>query len=523
MKETVELFRERFRTLALVEFNPKELVPDEADWQTVRLLIEAADVVDDIFWQQSSSDYDRAELLAQAGGDEELKEIILFNYGPYDRLDNNGALLPVKPKCPAAGFYPPDLTRKEFASNLRTHPNLRAAFESPYTVIRRDNSHLTAIPYHDVYREQVKHLRKLLDKASVSARHLDFKRFLAQRAKDLLKDDYYESDSLWVGLLDNPVDAVIGPYEVYEDTLMNLKAAYEAMILARDFGETEKIRHFQSELPGLCRALEPELGNSLEVEVSRVELSVANLIYTGGDARKAIPAIAFTLPNDERVIEEIGSRQVMLKNVQEAKFNFVTWPISNQIIPSANDRETSARHFFDHTLFHEISHSIGPQRIERDGELTTVNRSLKQYYSVLEEAKADALAACFMLCKSDEKSSRTFLDTYISGFLRPIRFGLNTAHGGANTIQFNFLRQNQALEIDDKTGAIFINPSRARKAIASLTSNILAIQERGDFAAAREFVSTYCTINPEIDQLLHKISSIPIDIRIKYKNVPRKS
>lgn len=519
MKKNNVVSRKKFRQLAPVEFDPKELLPAGANAQSVNHLLKAADVADNIFWQQMSSDYDPSSLLALASDDEELKEMLLFNYGPYDNLSNETPFMPAPPHFPGAGFYSRELTREKLISYLNSHPEFKASFESPYTIIRTDNSHLTAIPYHEAYQDQVKRLSDLLALASRAEPHPGFRRFLAQRAKDLLTDDYFKSESLWVGLTNNPIDLVIGPIEVYVDQLMGLKAAYEAIVLGHDFEESIKIQHFQNELPALCKSLEAEIGKSLEVEDSRVKLSIANLIYASGDARRAIPATAFNLPNDERVLEEIGSRQVILKNVLEAKFHFVMWPIFNHLLESSPiSKETAFRNFFNHTLFHEIAHSIGPHRINQNGELTTVNRALQQYYSVLEEAKADTLAACLMLKISSGSGSQAFLETYISGFLRSIRFGLANAHGGSNAIQFNFLVKEGAMTVDNEAVGIVINYPRAHKAILKLATEIISIEERGDFEKAKRFVSKYCTTYNDLNSLVHKVRDFPIDIRISYKS-----
>jgi hypothetical protein len=363
----------------------------------------------------------------------------------------------------------------------------------------------------------VSSLSSLLGEASRTEEDPLFSEFLAQRAKDLRTDDYYRSDTMWVRLADNPLDLVVGPYEVYEDKLMGLKAAYEAMVLGRDLVESGKVQHFQHDLPSLCRSLQGEAGRQLNVGRSKVALSVANLIYGGGDARKAIPAIAFSLPNDERTIEEVGSRQVILRNVLEAKFRLVDWQLHKRLLQTPlDDEEVAFRFFFDHTLFHEISHPIGPHRITRDGEATTVNRSLKQHYSVLEETKADTLAACFILQMAGGSDIRIFLETYIPGFLRAIRFGLSSSHGGANAIQFNFLLQEGAFEVDAKAGKISVNEQKAPRALTRLVSSVIAIQERGDFEAAHRFVADFCIMSPEIRVLTDRVSDLPVDIRIRF-------
>jgi len=520
MSVTADAIRDRFRRLALVEIDPMRFLPSGSYAQIAGLLFEAADVVDEIFWRQVSPDQDKSSLLAQAGDDQELRELLLFNYGPYDRLNNNAPLLDSTPKAPGAGFYPIDLTQKEFADYIRDHPESKKAFESPYTVIRRESTGLVAVPYHDAYQEQVGILSGLLYKASLVQEDSPFHRFLAQRAKDVRTDDYHESDGLWTALRDCPMDLVVGPIEAYEDRLIGLKAAYEAMVLSRDLEESGKISHLWRDLPSLCKSLERESGKSLKIEGTRVALSVENLMYAGGDARKAIPAVGFTLPNDERVIEGVGARQVILKNILEGKFHGVVWPIVNCLLGRRSDDQDEAfQSFFEHVLFHEISHSIGPHRITVDGHSTTVNRSLMQYHSVLEELKADILGACFVLILGDVSHAERFLETYVADCLRAVRFGLSEAHGGANAIQLNYLLRESALTTDKTSGRLTVDPVRARKALLRLSAEIIDIQSRGDFAAAKAFVSVFCVHNPDIEALLRRVSDLPIDIRVRYKTL----
>lgn len=507
--------KERFNKMASVDF-------DFADW-AVNLptnfdqLLQAIDIADEIFWEQMSAQYDRDEILKEAGDDEELRELILFNYGPYDRLNDDSPFLRVPPKDPALDFYPRNFTREDFTAYVQEHPESRAAFESPYTVIRQKNSGFEAIPYHEVYRDKVNTLSSVLKQASESEPDASFRQYLSQKASDLLTDDYYKSDRLWVGLESNPIDLVVGPYEVYEDQLMGLKAAYEAILLARDFGESIKIREIETEVRGLCGSLEPVLGKALHFEDSRVKLSVARLLYAGGEGRVATPAIAFNLPNDEQVLEEVGSRQIILINVLQAKFDLVAWPMLLKLFPNTlANHDTAFREFFNHTIFHEISHSIGPQRILKNGSLTTVNRCLKQHYSVLEEAKADTLATCFKLTIMEPANMHTFMENYVAGLIRAIRFGLGSAHGGSNAIQLNFMLRENAIRVENDRIVIHEN---ARKAVFKLTANILDIQERGDFGGAKTFVESFCTVTNDVRTVIDSVISIPTDIRIRYNSL----
>lgn len=517
MNEKLESARARFRKLAVFEVDAKQATT-QSHWARTKLLLEAADVVDQLFWQQAGPEPDYQLLLEQLGDDEELREMFLFNRGPYDRFNHNEPFLEVEPEFEGRRFYPRDLGREEFAARIHNDPKDRSVFESPHTVIRRENSHLIAVPYHEAYPELVHQLSALLSNASNLESHPQFREFLAQRARDLLTDDYYASDTLWVSLNGNPLDFVVGPYEVYEDDLLGLKASYEAVLFQSDREATERFQQTQHELLSVCKDVERELGRTIRVQDSRVKLSIANLVYAGGEARTAVPAIAFSLPNDERVIEEVGSRQVILKNVIEAKFNLVADKLAHELLREPLDYKTSFHNLFEHTVFHEISHSLGPQRIIVNGEPTTVNRSLKQLHSVLEEAKADALGACLALTAGQNIDARLFLNSFVGNFLRPIRFGLDQAHGGANAIQFNYLLHERAFRIDDNTGRLSIDETRSRDAVFKLAATILSIQEQGDFAGASEFVKKFCITTPELSRLLQRVEHVPIDIRIRYLN-----
>ena len=196
----------------------------------------------------------------------------------------------------------------------------------------------------------------------------------------------------------------------------------------------------------------------------------------------------------------------------------VAHKIENRVLKEPLKKNEAFPHFFIHTLFHEISHSLGPQRIVVNGEQTTVNRSLKQHHSVLEEVKADTLGACLALHLDKNLDVNSFLRGHIARFVRSIRFGLEQAHGGGNAIQFNYLLREGAFKVNIQTGKLSVNTTRARDAIFKLASNILGIQERGDWRAAANIVNGFRIVSPEIQAMLERVKDLPIDIRIRYSN-----
>ena len=107
---------------------------------------------------------------------------------------------------------------------------------------------------------------------------------------------------------------------MYEDEWFNYKAAFEAFITVKDPSESAQLQRFagalqdiENHLPIEPRYRNPRLG-------AMAPIAVVNTVFSAGDANRGVQTAAFNLPNDERVIREKGSKRVMLKNNQQAKF-----------------------------------------------------------------------------------------------------------------------------------------------------------------------------------------------------------
>ncbi len=189
--------------------------------------------------------------------------------------------------------------------------------------------------------------------------------------------------------LDASIEPTIGPYEVYEDEWFNYKAAFEAFITLRDDAETAKLQKFGAALQDIENHLpiDPALRNPALGALAPIR--VVNVVFTAGDGNRGVQTAAFNLPNDERVIREKGSKRVMLKNVQEAKFRMVLQPIAQVALAPADRQKVSFDAFFTHILMHELMHGLGPHDIRSAARKTTVRQELKETYSAIEEAKAD--------------------------------------------------------------------------------------------------------------------------------------
>ena len=195
--------------------------------QMIPLLIEAADIMNELFWYEAYGD---PTVLLSGVQNDSLNQYIHINYGPWDRLENNEPfVVGVGPKPAGANFYPADITKEEFeAANLPDKT-------SQYTLIRRNpDRSLTVVPYHVAFAPQVKKAAQLLEQAAALAEDPGFKNYLQLRAQALLTDNYQPSDLAWMDMKNNKIDVVIGPIETYEDHLFGYKAAHEAYILIKD-------------------------------------------------------------------------------------------------------------------------------------------------------------------------------------------------------------------------------------------------------------------------------------------------
>lgn len=489
----------------------------------VKKLVQASDVLDEIFLRQVSSENPalRGRLAGASGpGMEAARGYFDIMYGPWDRLEHNEPFLAVGPKPPGAAYYPEDLTAEEFQSWLADHPADSVAFTSYYTLIRRRGDSLVAIPYSEEYRGRLQEAAGLLREAAELAENESLARFLRMRAESFLSNEYRESEVAWVELQDNRIAPTIGPYEVYEDNLLGYKAAFESFITVRDPEASQRLQALASHLPALEEALPiPDEHKNLERDFSS-PISVVTEVYTAGDTRAGVQTLAFNLPNDPVVREKAGSKKVMLQNVVEAKFRNILRPIALQVMDSAQAQRVGVDPYFTRILMHELAHGIGPDYVTGQPELT-VNGALRDRYSAIEEAKADAVGthSLRVLTERGVYSEDFLRQVYIghaADLFRCVRFGTSEAHGLGCLTQFNYLREAGALAYDQESGRFRVELDEMPGAIESLAREYLMIEATGDYEAAGQFMEEYGQVPRELEEARERLSAVPVDIRPSY-------
>ena len=492
-------------------------------------LIEAARAVDRIFlqqyWSGNLAEYEALQKDRSPLGQARLQYFWL-NKGPWSVLDENKAFLPGVPpaKLPGSDYYPADMTKDEFNAWLQTlTPAEQEQATGFFTVVRREaQGKLTLVPYSEAYKPDLEQAAKLLKEAAALTTNASLKKFLDARAAAFLSNDYRPSDLAWMDL-DAPVDVTIGPYETYSDEIFGYKAAFEAYINVRDDRETAKLARFsahlqeiEDHLPEDPRYRNPRLG-------ALSPIRVVDEVYGGGEGDQGIQTTAYNLPNDEAVVREKGSKRVMLKNVQEAKFKTVLLPIAHRLLAPAERKDVSFESFFTHTLMHELMHGLGPQQITVAGRATTPRLELKDLYGTIEEAKADVTglwALQFLIDKGQSgleaqgkaMAERRLYTTYLASSFRSVRFGVQDAHGRGMALQFNWYLDHGGY-VPRPDGTFAVDVPRMKEAVASLAHELLTLEATGDYAGARKLLDTMGIIRPELQKALDRLGGIPVDIQ----------
>ena len=446
----------------------------------------------------------------------------VLNKGPWSRLDHNEPFVPgAPPKPPQGNFYPAGATKAEVEAWLQTLSEAeRRQATAFFTTIRRGpDGRFIAVPYSLEYQGELARVSTLLREAAALTQQPTLQRYLETRAAALLSNDYYESDVAWMEL-DATIEPTIGPYEVYEDEWFNYKAAFESFITVRDDTETQKLARFGGELQEIENNLpidpkyrNPKLG-------ALAPIRVVNTVFSAGDANRGVQTAAFNLPNDERVIAEKGSKRVMLKNNQEAKFRMVLQPIARVALSAADQQNVAFDAFFTHILMHELMHGLGPHNITVGGRSSTVRQEFKDTYSATEEAKAD-ISGLFALQflvdrgKLDKKFEQTMYTTYLASMFRSIRFGINEAHGRGVAIQLNYFLDHGGVTVAPD-GTFAVDASRIKQNVIDLTRDIMTMQAVGDYNAAKQLIETLGVVRPPVQTVLDRLKDVPVDIEPRF-------
>ena len=475
--------------------------------QVLPLLIEAAQIMDELFWKQA---YPQRDSLLATIKDEKTKDFVKINYGPWDRLNGDKPFVAgIGEKPLGVTFYPLDMTKEELEkSDVKDKQGL-------YSVIRRENGKLVSIPYHIYFANELQRASSLLKQAALITDDAGLKKYLNLRADALVSDNYTASDYAWLDMKTNGLDIIIGPIENYEDKLFNARASFESYVLVKDKEWSKRLAKYVALLPELQKGLPVADKYKKEVPGTDSELNAYDVVFYAGDCNSGSKTIAVNLPNDEKIQQEKGTRRSQLKNAMKAKFDKILVPIANVLIDKEQQKYIKFDAFFANVMFHEVAHGLGIKNTVTGKGM--VRNALQEQYSWLEEGKADVLGLYMVtgLLKKGELQGdiKDYYTTYMAGILRSVRFGASSAHGKANMQCFNFFQEKGAFERTAQ-GAYKVNYDKFASAMNELSAVILTLQGNGDKVAVEKAQKERGVIKTELQTDLDKLAQkgIPVDV-----------
>ncbi|MGF7148310.1 hypothetical protein FHS96_001938 [Sphingomonas zeicaulis] len=511
--------------IARIDMNVDTAFLSDEEKKVVNLLIKASDLMSQIYLRQAyaANPEVRTQIAAMPAGPKRdaLLDMFDLHFGPWDTLAEDHAFFGRAQRPAGAGFYPADLTRAQFDAYLAKHPDEKAALTDAYTVVKREGDRLVAVPYSVAYREWLEPAAKLLEEAAATTTNPSLKRFLSLRAKAFGTNDYYESELAWMDLSGTPIEIAIGPYEVYTDKLYGAKTAFESFLTIKNPEESAALDKYKRYLRDMEANLPVEERFKNFQRGFASPIVVAEQIRGGGDNVPGVQTVAFNLPNDERVREAKGAKKVILANVLGAKFDRILQPMAGKVLVPDQAGLVVKKYMEAETLFHELSHSLGPGSITVDGRKTTVNAELKELNSALEEGKADIMGVwniLFMMEKGEMPAAEEpqLWATYFAGIFRAVRFGIDEAHGQGAAMQYSYLKEKGAFVWDEEARRYRIDNAKMRAGLAALIADVVRLQGTGDYAGTKAFLSRYGKLDDDAETVIEGLNGIPVDIQPKY-------
>jgi hypothetical protein len=450
--------------------------------------------------------------------------------GPIaELLDNTrAAFLPVDAVTPGKNVYPWGIDKAEIDAWLAAHPGQRDTILGLRTVVRRadaamlredaarlarhpvlatlhpglaeklarlaaapDPKTLYAVPYSVAYADEMLRVFGLLNEAAdaIAPEDEDFARYLRNRARDLLSDDYESGDAAWVNGRFKHFDAQIGAYEAYDDELFGNKAFLGVSLMVERTADTATLREA---LKGL-QVLEESLPYAPHKRVREdIPVGIYDVIADFGDARGGNTATI--LPNESYLVRRYGRRIMIRSNILRYPERFAQsrelW--AAVVAPAHRDDFDPDGELYD-TLWHEIGHYLGVDRT-RDGR--DLRAALEADADVLEEMKAD-LVSLFVgesLRRQGYYDDRKLRALYAAGIRRALidaKPRRDQVYDTMQLIQWNFFLENGLLAFDRDSGTLRIDYAKYHQVIGKLLAMVLDLQAQGDKAAADRFIAHY--------------------------------
>ncbi|HMG73461.1 MAG TPA: zincin-like metallopeptidase domain-containing protein [Pyrinomonadaceae bacterium] len=461
--------------------------------------------------------------------------------------------LPVDPVVPGKNMYPWGVKKEEIETFLTTHPEKRDEIMDLRTVVRINTRNTVlqdvgklehypaisalhpnlrrnllaliggkpkslhhedlsaspetvkgfyAIPYSLAYAEELTKAHALLNEAADALQKDDeeFARYLRNRARDLLSDDYESGDAAWVTGHFKNLNAQIGSYETYDDELFGVKTFFAFSLLATRQQETTALRQAMKGL----QALEDSLPYDHHKRVREdIPVGVYDVVADFGQARGGNTATI--LPNESYLARRYGRTILLRANIMREPniFEGTSRGFAAAVGEDQANALTSDGNFY-RTLWHEVGHYLGVDRT-KDGR--DLDQALQDDASALEEMKADlvSLFVAEALHRQGYYTDEQFKSVYAGGILRVLQNNKPRRDQPYNTMQlmqWNFFLENGLLTFEN--GKLRIHYDKYHSVVGKLLQKVLEVQYNGDKAAADRFIDQYTTWKDDLHGVVAK-------------------
>jgi hypothetical protein len=509
----------------------------------LRDLIEAGLIMQKLYEQMRHHEalpaHDQLRVLdVRLGQPKETQNLIdlyrLFQGPIATTLDNRReAFLPVAPQSITRNVYPLDATRAEIDAFLAANPGTRAEILGERTVVRRatranidrDLSMLAVfavlrelhpdaharllalqqkpdplafygVPYAIAYADELVTSYRLLMRAASRLEPSDeeFARYLRNRARDLLTNDYESGDASWVTGRFQRLNAQIGAYETYDDAMYGVKAFHSMSILLTNEEATATLRAALGSLQEVEDALPYESRKRVRDDIP---VGVYDVIIDFGQARGTNTATI--LPNDPLFTRRYGRTILMRENImKDPGIAAASERVWRAAVADRHASDLTAEGNFQRVLWHEVGHYLG---VDRDRQGRTLDIALEDYADSIEEMKAD-LVSLFAAHQMDAPALRSIQASGIRRTLQNVKPRPDQPYQTMQLIQFNWFLDKGVLRADPKTGRLTIDYDRYPEAVTSLLSEVLKLQHEGDKAAAATFYERWTKWTPAVHEKL---------------------
>lgn len=380
-------------------------------------------------------------------------------------------------------------------------------------LVTRSGQKFYAIPYSLAYADDLMKAYELLNEAadSVAKDDEEFARYLRNRARDLLSDDYESGDAAWVTGHFKNLNAQIGSYETYDDELYGVKSFFGFSLLATRQQETTALRQAMKGL----QALEDSLPYDHHKRVREdIPVGVYDVVADFGQTRGGNTATI--LPNESYLARRYGRTILLRANIMRDTSIFEsTSKTLEAAVGLEQAKDLTNEGNFYRTLWHEVGHYLGVDRTKDNREL---DEALQEDSSLLEEMKADlvSLFVAEALRKQGYYNDAQLKSVYAGGILRVLQNNKprrDQPYNSMQLMQWNFFLENGLLTFDQSSHTLRIHYDKYHSVVGKLLAKVLEAQYGGDKVAADRFIDQYTTW----DENLHGVVAKNIRDQQRYR------